>query len=105
MNKFLILRYFEFCMIDTKSILDQIHDLQMLIMILYKMKVEISKSFQVREIITKLPPSWNDYRKNPLHRKDDITLEELQKHLRIEEESRFRDQNNNSHNFSKVNIV
>ncbi|KAK0586627.1 hypothetical protein LWI29_009886 [Acer saccharum] len=104
-DKFLTLKYFEFTMVDTKPILDQIHELQILVTKLCELKVEISESFQVGAIITKLPSSWNDYRKKLLHRRDDISLEELQKHLRIEEETRSRDQKNISQNSSKVNIV
>ena len=104
-DKFLILKYFEFTMVDTKPVLDQIHDLQILVTKLRGLKVEISESFQVGAIIAKLPSSWNDYRKKLMHRRDDISLEELQKHLRIEEETRSRDQKNISQNSSKVNIV
>ena len=90
-DKFLILKYLEFTMVDTKSVLDQIHELQVLVTKLKELKVEISESFLVGAIIAKLPQSWNSYRKKLLHRRDDITLEELQKHLRIEEETRSRD--------------
>ena len=72
---------------------------------LKELKVEISESFLVGAIIAKLPQSWNSYRKKLLHRRDDITLEELQKHLRIEEETRSRDPKNNSHDSSKVNVA
>ena len=92
-------------MVDTKPVLDQIHDLQILVTKLRGLKVEISESFQVGAIIAKLPSSWNDYRKKLMHRRDDISLEELQKHLRIEEETRSRDQKNICQNSSKVNIV
>ncbi|KAK0598626.1 hypothetical protein LWI29_036452 [Acer saccharum] len=53
-DKFLILKYFEFTMVDTKPILDQIHELQILVTKLRELKVEISESFQVGAIITKL---------------------------------------------------
>ena len=43
--------------------------------------------------------------KQLLHTKDDITLEELQKHLRIEEKTSSRDTKKNSHDSSKVNVV
>ncbi|KAL5551471.1 hypothetical protein UlMin_001647 [Ulmus minor] len=104
-DKFLILKYFEFTMVETKHVLDQIHELQIMLSKLYELKVEISESCQVGPIIMKSPPSWNDYRKKLLHRRDDISLEELQKHLRIEEETRSRDQKNVPHDSSKVNII
>ncbi|KAL5538730.1 hypothetical protein UlMin_045964 [Ulmus minor] len=60
---------------------------------------------EVGAIITKLHPRWNDYKKKLLHRRDDIFLEELQKHLRIKEETRSRDQKNVPYDSSKVNII
>ena len=45
-NKFMILKYVEFTMIDTKSILDQIHELQVLVMNLCELKVEILNHFK-----------------------------------------------------------
>ena len=83
-DKFMILKYLEFNMIDTKSVLDQIHELQVPVTKLHELKVEISESFQVRAIIAKIPQSWNGYRNKLLHTKNDITLEELHKHLRME---------------------
>ncbi|KAH9725877.1 hypothetical protein KPL70_008036 [Citrus sinensis] len=103
-DKFLISKYFEFIMVDTKSILDQIHELQIIVAKLRELKVEISESFQVGAIIAKLPQSWNDYRKKLLHSKDNITLEELQKYLVIEEETRSHE-SNDKHDSTKVNVV
>ena len=40
-NKFLVLKYLEFVMIDTKSILDQIRELQVIVTKLRELKVEI----------------------------------------------------------------
>ncbi|KAL6314756.1 hypothetical protein AAG906_027104 [Vitis piasezkii] len=44
------------------------------------LKIELPEAFQVGAIVAKLPSSWKDY-----------SLEEIQKHLCIEEESRSRD--------------
>ncbi|XP_024019083.1 uncharacterized protein LOC112090921 [Morus notabilis] len=60
MDKFLILKFLEYVMVDTKSVLDQIHELQVIITKLRELKVEISESFQMGAIIAKLPQSWND---------------------------------------------
>ncbi|KAL5583024.1 hypothetical protein UlMin_015466 [Ulmus minor] len=94
-DKFLIFKYFKFTVVETKYVLDQIHELQII----------ISESFQAGAIITKLLQSWNDYKKKLLHMRDDISLEELQKYLRIEEETRSRDQKNVPRDSSKINIV
>ena len=84
-------------MVDTKSVLDQIHELQIIVAKLQELKVEISESFQVRAIIAKLPQSWNDYSK------ENITLEELQKHLVIEEKTRSRE-SKDKYDSTKVNV-
>ena len=92
-------------MTDNKFVLDQIHELQVLVTKLCELEFEIFESFQVGVIIAKLPQSWNGYKKKLLHTKDNLTLEELQKHLRIKEETRSCDTNNNSHDSSKVNAI
>ncbi|KAF8395518.1 hypothetical protein HHK36_019466 [Tetracentron sinense] len=65
------------------------------------LNVKIPELFQVEAIIAKLPPTWNDYRKKLLHMTEELTLEKLGKHLRIEEENRIRDgfQPNSNINF------
>ena len=76
-------------MVDHISVLDQVHELQILVSKLKDLKVDVSGPLQVREIIAKLPPSWNDYRRKLLHSYESFTLEQLQKHVKIEEEQEF----------------
>ncbi|XP_038687556.1 uncharacterized protein LOC119986939 [Tripterygium wilfordii] len=103
-DKFLIMKYFDFKMIDTLSVLDQVHDLQILVSKLRDLSVKIPEALQVGAIITKLPPSWNDYRKKLLHQTEETSLEKLGQHLRIEEENRIRDGVGPS-SFANVNAV
>ena len=51
--------------------------------------------------LAKLTPNWNNFRKKLLHILEDLTLEQFEQHLRIEEESRVRDGTNTN---SKVNV-
>jgi hypothetical protein len=62
-DNFLILKYFEFKMVDNLSILDQMHELQVLVNKLCDLSINIPESFQVGAVIAKVPPSWNNYRK------------------------------------------
>ena len=55
------------------------------------LKIELPEAFQVGAIVAKLPPTWKSYRKRILHKNEDYSLEEIQKHIRIEEESICRD--------------
>ncbi|PKI50647.1 hypothetical protein CRG98_028959 [Punica granatum] len=89
-NKFLMMKYFEFKMFDGVPIMDQVHELQILISRLRDLKAIIPESLQVGAIISKLPSSWNDYRKKLLHMAKDFTMEKILRHLRIEEETRKR---------------
>ncbi|XP_059638671.1 uncharacterized protein LOC132280940 [Cornus florida] len=76
-DKFLIFKYFEFSMVDNLSVLDQVYELQVLVTKLREVKIVLPESFQVGAIISKLPPSWNDYRKKFLHKTEEFTLEEI----------------------------
>lgn len=50
--------------------------------------------------------TWKGYTKNILHNFEDFSLEQVQKHLWIEEESRARGKNENSYaSTSKTNAV
>lgn len=105
-KKFLISRYFDFKFLENIPILPQIHELQVLVNKLKAVKIEIPETFQVGAIIAKLPGTWKGYRKKIMHSSEDYSLEQLQKHLRIEEESRARDKSDNSYEgTSKANAV
>ena len=54
-------------MVNYVSVLDQVHELQILASKLKDLKVEIPESLQVAAIIAKLPPGWNDYKNKLMH--------------------------------------
>ncbi|GKF11029.1 hypothetical protein Tco_0048955, partial [Tanacetum coccineum] len=56
-------------------------------------------------IITKLPSFWHNYKKKLMHTSEDFTLNQIQKHLRIEEETRIYEKNLNGASSTKVNYV
>ena len=74
-----------------KRILPQIHELQIIVNKLKVLKIELPEAFQVGAIVAILPPTWKSYRKRIFHKNEDYSLEEIQKHIRIEEESICRD--------------
>ncbi|KAK0570737.1 hypothetical protein LWI29_005647 [Acer saccharum] len=104
-NKFLISKYFDLKFFDEKPLLSQIHELQIIVNNLRAVKIELPEPFQVGAIIAKLPPSWIGYRKRIFHKSEDYSLEEIQKHLRIEKESRSRDKTIEEFNTGKANAV
>ena len=80
-NKFIIQKYFDYKMLDNVSVLDQVHELQILVNKLRDLSINIPESFQVGAIIAKLPPNWNNFRKKLLHMSKDLTLEQFGQHL------------------------
>ncbi|KAM2622874.1 hypothetical protein TB2_027450 [Malus domestica] len=55
--------------------------------------------------MAKLLQTWNNYRNKLLHMVEDISLEDLQKGIQIEEETRNRDKNFANQDSSKIHIV
>ncbi|KAL0375582.1 UNVERIFIED_CONTAM: hypothetical protein Scaly_0675800 [Sesamum calycinum] len=104
-DKFLTMKYFEFSMRDGISIMDQVHEMQIYVSKLKDLKIKIPEAIQVGAIIAKLPLSWNNYRKKLLHSTEDFSVDQLLKHLRIEEETRICDKMHQVQPSSKVNYV
>lgn len=88
-------KYFEFKFNDYRYFLAQVHELYVIVNLFRYAGIQLLISF--RAIITRLPTSWKGYRKIILHDSKEFSLEEIQKHLRIEED-RGREKNKNSYN-------
>ncbi|XP_074271201.1 uncharacterized protein LOC141595126 [Silene latifolia] len=87
-DKFLAMKYFEFFMTDNKStIMDQVHELQILVSRLNELEIKIHDALQIGAILAKLPPSWNDFRKKFLHSNESTTIEQFQTHLKMRQET------------------
>ena len=56
-DKFLIMKYFEFVMVDNMFVMDQVHELQVLVNKFRDLKVIVVENLQVGAIIAKLSPS------------------------------------------------
>ncbi|KAJ9545321.1 hypothetical protein OSB04_025028 [Centaurea solstitialis] len=78
-------------MVDDKPILEQVHELQVLVNKMNNLTIPLPEISQVGAIVDKLPPSWKDFSKRMMHKYKDYSLDDLLKHLRIEEETRNRD--------------
>nr|GEW82785.1 zinc finger, CCHC-type [Tanacetum cinerariifolium] len=63
----------------------------------------MDESIQVASIIDKLPSTWKDVKKNLKHRKDDLSLKDLGKHLLIEEQYHLKNKTNDD--TSTVHVV
>ncbi|GJS86926.1 zinc finger, CCHC-type containing protein [Tanacetum coccineum] len=54
-------------------------------------KINMDEAIQVSCIIDKLPPSWKDFKHTLKHKKEELTLVELDSHLHIEESLKVLD--------------
>lgn len=88
-------------MSDGKSVLDQVHELQLIVGNLKNAEITLPEHFQVGAIIAKLPNSWNGYKLK--HDEYKHTLESLMRNLRIEKDS--RKQENFDQEAGKANLV
>ncbi|GKE00982.1 hypothetical protein Tco_1388965 [Tanacetum coccineum] len=77
--------------IAGKTIMEQVHELQVLVNKLKALSVPITEAFQVGATLTKLSPSWKSFSKKMLNKTKDYSLDDLLTYLRIKEEARTRD--------------
>ena len=99
------MKFFEFHLSDHKSVMDQVDELLILVSRLKDFKIEVSEPLQVAAVIAKLPTTWNDYRKKLLHTSEDFTIDQLIKHIQIEEKSRIHENKFILETGSKVNFI
>ena len=65
-KKFVIAKFLKYIMVDTKTVMKQVEELQILIHELHLEGCSNNEHFQVGAIIEKLSPSWNDCRPSSL---------------------------------------
>nr|XP_015896776.3 uncharacterized protein LOC107430452 [Ziziphus jujuba var. spinosa] len=90
-EKFVVGRFLDYMMVDTKPLMSQVHELQVLIQELLAKWMFINEAFQVAAMIEKLPPSWGDFRNYLKHNKKEMDMETLIGKLRIEDDNRRSD--------------
>jgi len=87
-KKFVVGRFLDFKMQDSKTVISQVQDIQLILHDILAEGMTLSESFQVAAIIEKLPPAWKDFKNYLKHKRKEMKLEELIMRLRIEEDNR-----------------
>ncbi|KAK3033650.1 hypothetical protein RJ639_034529 [Escallonia herrerae] len=90
-KKFIISKLFDFRMVDSKSVITHIHELQMIMNLIISEGHSLDESFQVSTIISKLSLAWKECRKELKQKKDAMTMQELVKYIQVEDNSRNLD--------------
>nr|GEY57599.1 hypothetical protein [Tanacetum cinerariifolium] len=80
-----------FCIGLILNVMEQYYELLGIIRRFTQDKINMDEAIQVSCIIDKLPPSWKDFKHTLKHIKEDLTLVELENHMRIEESLKVQD--------------
>jgi len=92
-KKFDVSRYLNYKMNDDKSIEEQSQELQNIAHEIFVEGIQLPKQFQIDVVIDKLPPAWKDFKNALRHKTKEFSLESLITRLRIEEEARKHESN------------
>ncbi|PHT58004.1 hypothetical protein CQW23_00367 [Capsicum baccatum] len=87
-KEFLAARFLDFKIIDSKSVVSQVQELQVIIHDILAEGLIVNVAFQVEAIVEKLPPLWKDFKNYLNHKCKEMTVEDLIVRLRIEENNK-----------------
>ncbi|TMX03339.1 hypothetical protein EJD97_016939 [Solanum chilense] len=106
MKKFIVAKFLDYKMIDSKTIVTQVQELQVTIHDLLAEGLIVNDVFQVAAIIEKLPPLWKNFKNYLKHKCKEMTVEDLKVRLRIEEDNKTAEKRSRGISaISGVNIV
>ncbi|CAN1167733.1 hypothetical protein LINPERPRIM_LOCUS18818, partial [Linum perenne] len=89
LKKFVAAKFLDYKMVDSKPVVEQVDELQVIIHELHNEGMAINETFQVAAFIEKLPPGWLVFRNYLKLKRKEMTLEDLIVRLRIEEDNRL----------------
>jgi len=74
-KKFLVGQFLNYKMVDSKTVISQVQELQLIIHEIHAEGMAISESFQVAALVDKLPPSWKEFKSYLMHKRKEMTVE------------------------------
>ncbi|GJZ86982.1 zinc finger, CCHC-type containing protein [Tanacetum coccineum] len=90
-KKFLVSNFNNYKMVDSRPVMEQFNELLRIFGQYTQHGLKMDESISVSSVIDKLPPSWKDFKHTLKHGKDDLSLVQLDSHLRIEESQRAQE--------------
>ncbi|XP_073121333.1 uncharacterized protein [Henckelia pumila] len=87
-KKFVVGKFLEFKMVDTKTVISQVQEFQIILHDIIAEGMMINESFQVAALIEKMSPLWKEFKNYLKHKRKEMVLEDLIVRLRIEEDNR-----------------
>nr|GEW74518.1 hypothetical protein [Tanacetum cinerariifolium] len=104
-KKFVVACFLDYKMVDSKKVISQVQDLQVLIHDIHAGGMTLSETFQVAVIIEKLPPSWVDFKNYLKHKRKEMSVEDLVVCLRIEENNMLALKDTCTPDSAKANMI
>ncbi|KAK3038255.1 hypothetical protein RJ639_030864 [Escallonia herrerae] len=105
-KKFVVGKFLDFKMVDSKTVISQVQEFQLILHDIHAEGMVLGESFQVAALIKKLSLTWKDFMNYLKHKRKGMKLEDLIVRLRIEEDNRQSEKNaNNCHQEVKANMV
>ncbi|KAK3037617.1 hypothetical protein RJ639_030394 [Escallonia herrerae] len=99
-------KFLDFKMVDSKTVMNQVQEFQLIPHDIHAEEMVLGESFQVAALIEKLPPTWKDFKNYLKHKRKEIKLEDLMVRLRIEEDNRQSEKKvSNYHQEANANMV
>lgn len=75
-EKYVVVEYFDFKMLDDKSLLDEAHDVKILIAKITARGILVDERLQVLTLINKFLPSWSDFQVPLKHKRVEMSLDD-----------------------------
>ncbi|XP_055806949.1 uncharacterized protein LOC129875709 [Solanum dulcamara] len=88
LKKFVDGKFLDYKIDDSKTVMSQVQELQVIIHDLLAEGMIINGIFQVTALIEKLSPLWKDFKNYLKHKRKEMTLEDLIVRLRIKEDNK-----------------
>jgi hypothetical protein len=104
-KKFVVARFLDYKMVDSKTVMSQVQELQVIIADVLSEGMQLCVAFQVASVIEKLPPAWSDFKSYLKHKRKEMSMEDLVLRLRIEEDNRVSLKGTQGDEFPKANMV
>ncbi|GJS73335.1 pol polyprotein [Tanacetum coccineum] len=104
-KKFVVAQFLDYKMDDSKTVITQVQDLQVLLHDIHAGGMTLSETFQVAAIIEKLPPSWVEFKNYLKHKRKEMSVEDLVVHFRIKEDNKLAQKNTYTPDSDKANMV
>ena len=74
LKKFVVEKFLDYKMLDSKAVISQVQDLQVILHDIHVEGMSLSESFQVAAIIEKLPPLWKEFKNYLKHKRKEMRL-------------------------------